>query len=82
LTKVPASTATTVTLTEPAIATLLAVLIVGERLEILGWAGLAVIAVVRVILAVAPTNADEHPPVPTAAPDNVNAAREPSLQRS
>ena len=44
LTKVSASAATTATLTEPAIATLLAVLIVGERLETLGWTGLVVIA--------------------------------------
>jgi drug/metabolite transporter, DME family len=56
LTRVSASTATTVTLTEPAVAAILAVMIVGERLEILGWIGLAVIAVVLLILAVAPTN--------------------------
>ena len=75
LTKVSASTATTVTLTEPAIATLLAVLVVGERLETLGWTGLVVIAVVLVILAVAPTNADQHKPVTRASPDIVTAAR-------
>lgn len=56
LTKVPASTATTVTLTEPAIATVLAVLIVGERLSALGWTGLIVIAAVLLILTLAPTN--------------------------
>ena len=56
LTKMPASTATTVTLTEPAVATILAVLIVGETLSGLGWIGLAVISVVLTILAVAPTN--------------------------
>lgn len=67
LTAVPASTATTVTLTEPAIATLLAVLVVGERLEPMGWAGLAVIATVLVILALAPSPpsqeslAQQHP---------------------
>jgi drug/metabolite transporter, DME family len=75
LTKVPASTATTITLTEPAIATLLAVLIVGERLGLLGWTGLAVIAIVLVILAVAPTNADQQEPVTTASPAAVTAAR-------
>ena len=75
LTKVSASTATTVTLTEPAIATLLAVLIVGEHLGTLGWTGLAVIAVVLVILAVAPTNADQRPPARTAPADTVAAAR-------
>lgn len=57
LTRVPASTATTVTLTEPAVAALLAVVIVGEQLSGLGWAGLAVIAAVLVILVFAPTNA-------------------------
>ncbi|MGW9626465.1 DMT family transporter [Microbacterium sp. NPDC055521] len=63
LTKVRASTATTVTLIEPAIATVLAVLVVGERLTTLGWVGLLTIAGALVILAVAPTNAD---PVPDA----------------
>lgn len=56
LTKVSASTATTVTLTEPAIATVLAVVVVGERLGPVGWAGLAIIGAVLVVLAVAPTN--------------------------
>ncbi|PZE69520.1 DMT family transporter [Curtobacterium sp. MCBD17_021] len=56
LSRVPASTATTVTLTEPAVATVLAVLVVGERLTAVGWAGLGVIALVLVVLAVAPTN--------------------------
>jgi drug/metabolite transporter, DME family len=51
LARVSASTATTVTLTEPAVAAILAVVVVGERLEIL-----AVIAVVLLVLAVAPTN--------------------------
>jgi len=75
LTKVSASFATTVTSSEPAIATLLAVLIVGERLGMLGWTGLAVIAVVLVILAVAPTNADQRRLVTTAAADTVTTAR-------
>lgn len=54
LSKIPASAATTLTLTEPAVATLLAVLIVGERLSPLGWVGLAVFGVVLLLLAVAP----------------------------
>ncbi|WBL20262.1 DMT family transporter [Citricoccus sp. NR2] len=54
LTRVSASTATTVTLTEPAIATLLAVLIVGERLTPLGWIGLALMTLVLALLTVAP----------------------------
>lgn len=57
LARVSASTATTITIAEPAVATLLAVVIVGERLPALGWAGLAVIALVLVLLAVAPSNA-------------------------
>jgi DME family drug/metabolite transporter len=70
LTKVSSSTATTITLTEPAIATVLAVLIVGERLTMLGWLGLVVIAAVLLILAVAPTNTigvERAPRQPTAA---------------
>lgn len=62
LTRVSASTATTVTLTEPAVAAVLAVLIVGERLGAIGWAGLAVIALVPVILALAPATAPEQAP--------------------
>ena len=56
LTRVSASTATTVTLTEPAVAAVLAVLVVGEQLSAVGWAGLGVIALVLVLLSVAPTN--------------------------
>lgn len=59
LTRVSASTATTITLTEPAIAAVLAVVIVGEQLMVVGWAGLALIACVLLILALAPTNAPQ-----------------------
>src|SRR5699024_10890656 len=48
LMRLPASTATTITLIEPAVATVLAVLIVGERLTALGWAGLVLIGCVPV----------------------------------
>ncbi|GAB7035739.1 EamA family transporter [Streptomyces sp. NPDC021749] len=41
LARVPASTATTLSLLEPAVAAVLAVLVVGERLPLLGWAGIA-----------------------------------------
>lgn len=60
LAKIPASSATTLTLIEPSVATVLAVLIVGERLTTLGWAGLASFAVVLAILALVP------PPRPSA----------------
>lgn len=47
------STATTITLLEPFVATLLAVLIVGERLDALGWLGLALILAAVTVLATA-----------------------------
>jgi DME family drug/metabolite transporter len=47
------STATTITLLEPFVATILAVLVVGERLEIVGWIGLALILVAVTVLATA-----------------------------
>lgn len=61
LARVSASTATTVTLTEPAIAAILAVAIVGERLAALGWIGMATIGGALLILAFAPTNATTPP---------------------
>ncbi len=50
LAHVPASTATTLSLLEPAIATILAVTVVGERLPAAGWAGLSLIAGCLVVL--------------------------------
>jgi len=47
------STATTITLLEPFVATILAVLVVGERLDPVGWAGLALILVSVTVLATA-----------------------------
>ena len=47
------STATTITLIEPLVATLLAVLVVGERLAVLGWFGFALILVGVTALATA-----------------------------
>lgn len=47
------STATTITLLEPFVATILAVLVVGERLEIIGWIGLILILVAVTVLATA-----------------------------
>ena len=54
LAHVPATTVTTLTLLEPAVATLLAVTIVGEHLPAAGWAGLALIAGCLVILTAPP----------------------------
>lgn len=45
------STATTITLLEPFVATLLAVLVVGERLAVVGWVGLALILAAVAVLA-------------------------------
>jgi DME family drug/metabolite transporter len=47
------STATTITLLEPFVATLLAVLVVGERLDPAGWLGLALILASVTVLATA-----------------------------
>jgi len=47
------STATTITLLEPFVATLLAVIVVGERLDPLGWLGLALIVVSVAVVATA-----------------------------
>lgn len=54
LTRVTVSTATTLTLAEPAVAAVLAVVVVGERLPFTGWLGLAGIGVSLLILAVTP----------------------------
>jgi DME family drug/metabolite transporter len=61
LARVSSSTATTITIAEPAVATVLAVVVVGERLTGPGWAGLAVIGIVLVLLALAPSTADAAP---------------------
>lgn len=61
LTRVRPSTATTLTLTEPAVAAVLAVLVVGERLSGLGWTGLTVIGVALVVLALTPANVEADP---------------------
>ncbi|MGV8896031.1 MAG: DMT family transporter [Rhodoglobus sp.] len=47
------STATSITLLEPFVATLLAVVVVGERLLVAGWIGLALVLVPVVVLATA-----------------------------
>lgn len=47
------STATTITLLEPFVATILAVLVVGERVGVIGWVGLALILASVTVLATA-----------------------------
>ncbi|MFF5536466.1 DMT family transporter [Streptomyces cinerochromogenes] len=50
LARVPASTATALSLLEPAVAAVLAVLVVGERLPAVGWAGIALVIACLVVL--------------------------------
>ena len=61
LTRVSASTATTLTLAEPAVAAVLAVTIVNERLSQTAWAGLACIGISLLIIAIAPTRLVQLP---------------------
>ncbi len=56
LARVPASTATTLSLMEPAVAAVLAVVVVGERLGAGGWVGAGLVALCLVVLTV-PTGA-------------------------
>lgn len=52
LARIPASTATTITLFEPVVAAGLAVVIVGERLPAMGWAGIVLILACLVCISV------------------------------
>lgn len=71
LARVPASTATTITLLEPATATVLAVTVAGESLAPIGWLGIGVFAVVMLILTLAPT--PRATAVPTRGPRTTQA---------
>ncbi|ASN51991.1 DMT family transporter [Sinomonas sp. R1AF57] len=72
LARVAASTATTVSLAEPMIAAALAVLVVGERLPLLGWAGMALIVACLAVLTV---------PLPAGARPRRRALPEPTEAR-
>lgn len=61
LTRVTPSAATTPTLAEPAIAAILAVVIVGERLPVIGWVGLAGICASLLALSLAPATQARTP---------------------
>ncbi|OQR61505.1 EamA family transporter [Streptomyces maremycinicus] len=63
LAHVPASTATTLSLLEPAVAAVLAVLVVGERMPLLGWTGTALVGVCLAVLTTPP-----RPPAPKVTP--------------
>ncbi|MGR6968246.1 DMT family transporter [Streptomyces cynarae] len=64
LAHVPASTATTLSLLEPAVAAVLAVLVVGERLPLVGWAGIALVVGCLAVLTT-PTRTTRRPRVLT-----------------
>ncbi len=61
LARIPASTATTITLTEPVVAAMLAILVVGERLPPLGWAGVVLIICCLIVIT-APVRLVVRPP--------------------
>jgi len=66
---VSSSRATTVTLLEPVVATVLAVLVVGERLAPPGWLGLAlVLAGVAAVVTARPVPPTSPPPPPPTSP--------------
>lgn len=62
LRSVRSSTATTITLLEPVFATVLAVLIVGERLSVVGWSGFALVLIGLAVLVTARRGARATPP--------------------
>lgn len=67
LTHIPASTATTLSLLEPAVAALLAVLLLNEHLPTLAWTGIAL--VVACLATLTTTNpAPQQTPTPTPTP--------------
>ncbi|WP_372341209.1 DMT family transporter [Streptomyces sp. CC224E] len=60
LAHVPASTATTLSLLEPAVAAVLAVLVVGERLPAVGWFGIALVGACLTVLVTPTTGREAH----------------------
>ena len=82
LTRLRPSTATTLTLTEPAVAALLAVLVVGEQLAVLGWIGLSILAAALIVLALAPTNTTgPRPAIAGASGESIPAGTSPTTQK-
>ncbi|MCX4966781.1 DMT family transporter [Streptomyces sp. NBC_00654] len=65
---ITASTATTLTLLEPAIAAVLAVLVVGERLPPLGWVGIALVVACLAVLTM-PSRPAPRTPADGPGPD-------------
>ncbi|MDR6979162.1 DME family drug/metabolite transporter [Streptomyces sp. 3330] len=75
LTHVPASTATTLSLLEPAVAAVLAVLVVGERLPLLGWTGIALVVACLAVLTLPTRTAARTCEAPAARTVPVGAER-------
>ncbi|MDI3403809.1 DMT family transporter [Streptomyces cavernicola] len=73
LAHVPASTATTLSLLEPAVAAVLAVLVVGERLPAVGWVGVALVVACLAVLT-APVRRPRRGRVETAATERIRDA--------
>jgi DME family drug/metabolite transporter len=67
LAHVPASTATTLSLLEPAVAALLAVLVVGERLSLPGWTGILLVVACLAVLTTPARTPRRHRATTTAA---------------
>jgi DME family drug/metabolite transporter len=72
LAHVPASTATTLSLLEPAVAAVLAVLVVGEHLPPLGWAGIALVVGCLAVLTT-PTRTTPKPRATADAREDTTA---------
>ncbi|WP_457035509.1 DMT family transporter [Geodermatophilus sp. SYSU D01176] len=69
LAAVPASTATSLSLLEPAVAAVIAVLVLHERLPALGWAGMAVLLASLVVLTAVPGRQRPDPArIPSPSP--------------
>lgn len=82
LAHVPASTATTLSLLEPAVAAVLAVLVVGERLPATGWAGISLVIACLAVLTTpvpAPRRPRRQPPTD---PDDEAAVTSPAAELS
>ena len=77
LATVAASTATTVSLLEPAVAALIAVIVLGEYLPPIGWLGLGLLFASLVITATntRPTTTSHLGHQPTGAPNRAVSAR-------
>ncbi|MFJ9678407.1 DMT family transporter [Streptomyces sp. NPDC101194] len=80
LARIPVSTATTLSLLEPAVAAVFAVLIVGEHLPVLGWTGIALVIACLGVLTV-PSRPLRTPRRVTAGPPTTVPGRPRPLRR-